>query len=817
MRNPAMSRKKDLTQKPDANPVEKTPVFRNLCAVYGASPIPTVILSPDDRILMLNEAMEHLVGRKADELLTIEKAGELLLPDPDYREKILALSRESRDHGTDLSRTVIELVSKDGETRQIELASYDVDADNGEMLRVTQAIDITDRHAAEVRLREIERQFSLLNTFVTDVIWTMDTELCFTYASASAKALFGIPTGKLERMSAKNIFPSGTIERFRMFLENEHQPAADDQDREPSLMFEAKIEREREGTVIVEHRLALMYDETEGTVIGILGVTRDITERSRTEVELRNSENRFRSLVSTAPVGIVLTDGDGVIQVANNAYAGLFGLLVEEVTGNNFFAQIPVVERQTRASGMFRFLLDHNTLPPQEVTVINRHGLEVPVEITGTVLRDREGYASNFIFVTRDITERRIAEEAVRTSENTFRDLVENLNEIIYTIDSDGIITYISTPVCDILGFEPGEMTGRDFTDFMHPDDLAHSRKKFEEIRHGDVSQNQYRLRKKNGKYIWVLTSSRPVEFEDSSKGLQGSLMDISERKRVEESLRESEERYRLFVEHFQGIAFSIRPDFSPIFLHGDVENITGYTAEEIMSGSVVWENIMHPDDIPRSRMDIAPIEEYVGATCETEYRIIRKDGLIRWLYQLLMSVEDKGSDGVIYVGTLYDLTQMVETREKLRDARSELELKTRNLEETNTALNVLLKHQDDEKKEMEKKIVNNLDTLVSPYLEKIRQVSSDERVNTFINIIRTNIEEMTRPMADVLSSYYSKLTPTEIQIVNMIRENKSTAEMAEMLFVSEATIFFHRRNIREKLGLKNKRVNLKSFIQSLS
>ncbi|MGD9505467.1 MAG: helix-turn-helix transcriptional regulator [Syntrophobacteraceae bacterium] len=146
----------------------------------------------------------------------------------------------------------------------------------------------------------------------------------------------------------------------------------------------------------------------------------------------------------------------------------------------------------------------------------------------------------------------------------------------------------------------------------------------------------------------------------------------------------------------------------------------------------------------------------------------------------------------------------------------AELEDKVRRLEELNTALKVLLRHRDEDKKELEETVLSNIRSLINPYIEKLRQsgLNSDQR--TYLGILESHLAEVASPIPKKLSRELLDLTPTELQVAAYIREGKKTREIADLLQLSENTIIFHRYNIRTKLDLKNKKKNLRSFLQSV-
>lgn len=151
-----------------------------------------------------------------------------------------------------------------------------------------------------------------------------------------------------------------------------------------------------------------------------------------------------------------------------------------------------------------------------------------------------------------------------------------------------------------------------------------------------------------------------------------------------------------------------------------------------------------------------------------------------------------------------------------LREARYDLENKNRNLEEMNTALRVLLKHQGEEKKDFENGIIEGLDVLVYPYINKMKSITIDEEQQMYLGIIERNLGEITKGFIRNLASALMILTPTEIRITRLITDEESTKSIAKIMNTSESTVNFHRRNIRRKLGLTGKGANLVSHLQSL-
>jgi PAS domain S-box-containing protein len=164
----------------------------------------------------------------------------------------------------------------------------------------------------------------------------------------------------------------------------------------------------------------------------------------------------------------------------------------------------------------------------------------------------------------------------------------------------------------------------------------------------------------------------------------------------------------------------------------------------------------------------------------------------------------------------LTDITELKKTEETLRKREKELTVEKGNLEEVNTALKVLLQKREDDIGEVEHRFFLNVKKLVTPYVEKMKQTDLDDRQITFLKIIESNLEDVMSSFSRTLSAKYSNLTFQETQIANLVRQGMSTKEIADIFNLSERTVDVHRLNIRKKMGLIGKKVNLRSYLSQL-
>jgi len=148
---------------------------------------------------------------------------------------------------------------------------------------------------------------------------------------------------------------------------------------------------------------------------------------------------------------------------------------------------------------------------------------------------------------------------------------------------------------------------------------------------------------------------------------------------------------------------------------------------------------------------------------------------------------------------------------------RAELELRTCKLEETNTALKVVMQQGIEAQTELGETILSNVKELIVPFLERLKKSRLDSKQNVYINIIESNLNEIVAPLVREFPKINLKLTPAEIQVTNLVRQGKTTKEIAEFMNLATSTIDTHRDKIRNKLGIKNKKINLKTHLLSIS
>jgi DNA-binding CsgD family transcriptional regulator len=208
------------------------------------------------------------------------------------------------------------------------------------------------------------------------------------------------------------------------------------------------------------------------------------------------------------------------------------------------------------------------------------------------------------------------------------------------------------------------------------------------------------------------------------------------------------------------------------------------------------------------------------GALQHYETQYTKKDGSIIDVEINLSLLKDTAGRNTGSVVAVRDITVRKHMEEEIKRGREELEKKvaerTANLEEVNTALRVLLKRREEDKSALEDKVLINVSRLITPSLQKLKEGGLDERQRLYLELLENNLRDIISPFLQALSLKHLQLTPMEVEVANFIKNGRNSKQIAEILEVSRKTVEFHRDNIRRKADIKNKKINLQTYLMSL-
>ncbi|MEJ2641650.1 MAG: response regulator [Desulfosarcinaceae bacterium] len=279
--------------------------------------------------------------------------------------------------------------------------------------------------------------------------------------------------------------------------------------------------------------------------------------------------------------------------------------------------------------------------------------------------------------------------------------------------------------------------------------------------------------------------------------------------------IRSGELRFRTMADFAYDWECWLSPRGELIYCSPSCERMTGYPVSAFKARPKLMIDIVHEKD----RATVASHYQETGSmqeSCHLNFRIVTRGGETRWISHNCRAVYD-GDDR--YLGRRMsnrDITRQKRYENDLEKQQVELAEKSRHLERVNHALKALLDHREVERQSIEASLLANLKRHVFPYLDQLAGMSLDLQAQSFLQIIRNNIEELVTPMNPYLSTAYQSLTPVEASVADLIRLGKGTKEIAHLKHISPSTVAIHRNKIRKKLGLVNSKTNLQTYLQSL-
>lgn len=528
---------------------------------------------------------------------------------------------------------------------------------------------------------------------------------------------------------------------------------------------------------------------------------------------LLKKEEKYRSIVEDQTELICRFLPDSTLTFVNEAYCRYLARKGEDMIGQSFLSSVPEEDREEVKKQIFSLNIQ-NPVETHENRVTNPDGEIGWQEWTNRALFDDHGNIIEYQSVGRDITDRKRTEDALQKSEARYRDLYDNAPDMCHTLDENGVVLDCNQTEAKMLGYEKREIIGKHITNFFTEESKRLYTNTFPQLKEKKKLLNLDRdfIRKDGTIFSASLNVFSVCDEEGRFIGAKAIARDITQLKQIEDALRRSEHKIRMITDNIPALVSYIDIHGRYEFVNARYEEWFGISRSELI-GKHVREVL---GDAAYNR-----IQKYIGQATSGnpvsfENTIPYLHGGTRWAnVSYIPDIEEGGKVNGFYA-LVIDITERKKAEQALKEREKELAQKTMNLEELNTALKVLLDKRDDDKLRLEESILLNIHELVEPYSEKLRKSGLNELQKNLLEITASNLKEIVSSFAHTLSASYLRFTPTEIQIANLIKQGKTSKEISELLCVTPRAISFHRDNIRKKLGLNNKKTNLKTYLSSL-
>ncbi|HEY41051.1 MAG TPA: PAS domain S-box protein [Dehalococcoidia bacterium] len=409
--------------------------------------------------------------------------------------------------------------------------------------------------------------------------------------------------------------------------------------------------------------IAYPLSTEEGQVTRIILIARDITERKKAEEALRVSERNYRQLIESLQEGIWVIDKDANTTYVNQPMADMLGYSPDEMLGKHLFDFID--ESGVEIANQLLNRRRHGIKEQHDFEFVRKDGTRLYTLINTSPLTDDTGSYIGAIAGILDISERRQAEEALKESEQKYRALFESELDGVVVLNEVMKVLLANKAAADMFGFDSvEELLKINLFDYVAPEE----REQILELRTKALSADyapspgEYRCLKKSGEEIWVSAILKVIEYQGEMAGL-ASFRDVTEHKKIEEALRESEEKFRSLTEKSVVGTYVIQ-DLKMAYVNPSLARTLGYEPEEII-GNMTPADFIHPDDIGIAMERLGERFEGKVEDRNTTYRVIKKDGSIIHIEVYTMLIDYQGRPAVM--GTMIDITDRMQAEQEHR------------------------------------------------------------------------------------------------------------------------------------------------------
>ena len=496
----------------------------------------------------------------------------------------------------------------------------------------------------------------------------------------------------------------------------------------------------------------------------------ELSLRKRTEAVLLESTELNQSITESAADAIISINSDGVIMSWNNASEKIFGFKSFEMIDSKLDKILPHQFRENHEKGLIRLknggekrLIGKSI----EITALRKNGIEFPIELSLSSWKG-VGNQKYFTGIIRDITERKLAQEKLINSEERLSQIIENSKDWIWEVDANGLYTYASKIVEDILGYTPKEIVGKKyFYELFHKDE----KEKLKKIALDAFKQKKPFLNfinrnvTKNGDVVWISTSGISIlDYKGNLIGYRGSDSDISKRKQNEQELiyakekaEQSDERYQLAVAATNLGIWDWNLDLDTIYFSELWKAQIGYGEGELRNEFSTWQNHLHPDEYDEVHENLNNYIKNPEGQYVSEFRFRHKNGSYIWIHARAEVLKSKNGEVVRMFGSHRDISERKIAELKLKEQNIELISAKERAEESDLLKTEFLNNMSHEIRTPMNGILGFSEMLSLPNLSSSKQ-------GNFVKIIQSSSNQLLKIIDDILE--ISRLGTKQISLI---------------------------------------------------
>ena len=518
------------------------------------------------------------------------------------------------------------------------------------------ASDITGRKQADQALRESENKYRELADLLPEIVFEVDEKGILTLVNRNAFESTGYSQEDFEHgLSVLQVMAPEDRDRAEENLKkvfggqttggNEYTMTKKDGSTVPVIVFSNPVTKGRKPA-------------------GARGIVIDISQRKAMEDALKESEENFRALAENSLDCISVLSGEGFHVYANRRMAETTGYSVGEILQKTFRELVDPAELETVEDNFKRRLRGEPVPSPYEVLMIRRDGRSMLADLAAA--RTTWHGQPAVMAVYRDITDRKHEENALREVTEKFKDLAELLPQVVFEAGTSGKFTFVNQKGFELSGYRQEDIeAGLSVLEVMVPEDRDRARDNIRRLLKGEKpGGNEYTMLRKDGSTFPAVVYSSPIRRNGRAVGFRGIGVDVTDRKKAEQALKESEERFRAVVENASDVIIIIGADGAILYESPAVERMLGYVPEEVIGQNSL--SFVHTDDLPRVVEQFGEMMRKPGSPIQSAVSVRHKDGSWRIADAIGQNLLDDPAVGGIVVN-FRDITENKRAQEALR------------------------------------------------------------------------------------------------------------------------------------------------------
>jgi len=536
-------------------------------------------------------------------------------------------------------------------------------------------IDISERKQAEDAIRQSEEKYRLLVEVNQDIIYSLEEDGTIRYVSPQVSEQLGYLPGEMEGKNFQGFIHTDDADRLYRTISRNIRIGS------PTMSEHFRV-RCKDGTYRWYEDKTIYAADKNGHSVAI-GTIRDITERKATEDALFSSRQMLQGILDTIPQRVFWKDQSSVYLGCNKAFATDVGFLdPTELVGKTDFDHSSSAfaehfredDHEVLASGQPKMNIEEPLVLPDGTTIWLRTS-KVP-------LRDQDGRIIGILGSYDNITEQKRAAEALKESEERYRDLTDHLPQMVFETDRNLQITYANRHAASVSGFSVDDLSAnKPVLSLIDPGQHEQFMESVRNILAGiPYEPKEYTAIRKDRSTFPVVVYSSLIFRNQEIVGFRGVAIDISGLRKMEEGIRESEEKFRSLVENASDIVFSLDRAGNFTYISPQWSEILGHDPHTLIGTSSAA--LIHPDDLPENTRAFRSVMDKGTRIHGIEYRIRHSDGTWRWHSQSAAPVRNASGEIVSYMGICRDITEQREAKEVLRESEARYRLLADNVKD---------------------------------------------------------------------------------------------------------------------------------------